>query len=217
MASQERFEPTPHPIIETMAIPRISFSGDFSDGANSVLGEYDPERAKTHVTESERASEADFEFFSGHSSMTMLTADELFSEGRIIPFHRAQQMEKLDKIDLKPKEEVKRNEEGPGLSWFADEDPSPRLPTCTVLWKELLRLKKQRSPSSSSVIDLCSKDDERGDDGGSCKREKHMMRTKKGLERTRSGSIRMRPVVHVPVCTQGKNNAMPLLFALKKD
>lgn len=174
-----------------------------------------------HVTESERASDADFEFLSGNSSMTMLTADELFSEGRIIPFQRAQQMEKLDKIDLKPKEEVKRNEEGPGFSWFAaDEEPSPRLPTCTVLWKELLRLKKQRSPSSSSVVDLCSKKDESGDDGaGSCKREreKHVMRSKKGLERTRSGSIRIRPVVHVPVCTQGKNNAMPLLFALKKD
>lgn len=169
-----------------------------------------------HVTESERASDADFEFLSGNSSMTMLTADELFSEGRIIPFQRAQQMEKLDKIDLKPKEEVKRNEEGPGFSWFAaDEEPSPRLPTCTVLWKELLRLKKQRSPSSSSVVDLCSKKDESGDDGaGSCKREreKHVMRSKKGLERTRSGSIRIRPVVHVPVCTQGKNNAMPLLF-----
>lgn len=74
------------------------------------------------------------------------------------------------------------------MSWFADDDPSPRVPTCTVLWKEFLRLKKQRPPSPSSPVDLCYKDDERGDDGGSCKREKHVMRMKKGLERTRSAS-----------------------------
>lgn len=34
-----------------------------------------------HATESEQASDHDFQFLSGNSSMNVLTADELFFEG----------------------------------------------------------------------------------------------------------------------------------------
>ena len=106
--------------------------------------------------------------------MNMVTADEVFFEGRVLPFWKAQQMEKLNMIDFKPKEEKKTSEEGTDVSWFVDDDPSPRPPKCTVLWKELLRLKKHHPPSSSSspasLVHLYSKDGEKGDGGGSCER-----------------------------------------------
>ncbi|KAL8139567.1 hypothetical protein V2J09_005588 [Rumex salicifolius] len=40
--------------------------------------------------------------------------------------------------------------EEPGKWFNADDEPSPRPPKCTVLWKELLRLRKQRASSSVS-------------------------------------------------------------------
>lgn len=220
MESHDKSERTPQGI-EPTASPRISFSGDFTNGTIFISGVHDSERENTHVMESERASDADFEFLSGNSSMKMVTADEVFFEGRVLPFWKAQQMEKLNKINFKPKEEKKTSEEGTDVSWFVDDDPSPRPPKCTVLWKELLRLKKHHPPSSSSspasLVHLYSKDGEKGDAGGSCEREKHVKRIKKGLERTRSASVRIRPVVHVPICTQGKNNSVPVFFAMKKE
>lgn len=207
MVSNERSDPTPQ-AIEPTTSPRISFSSGFLTGTTLVTG-----------AERERASDADFEFLSGNCSMAMTTADELFFEGRILPFWQAQHAEKLNKVTFKPEEEEnKLKEEGSGptcANWFVDDDPSPRPPTCTVLWKELLRLKKHHPPGSS--VHLHSKGDEKGDKGGSRKREMHEKRIKKGLERTRSEGVRMRPVVHVPLCTQGKNNALPLLFALRRS
>ncbi|KAK3017911.1 hypothetical protein RJ639_002787 [Escallonia herrerae] len=90
----------------------------------------------------------------------MLSADELFFEGKLLPFWQTHHSEKLNKISLKTEQTEERakveevNKEETRMSWFVDDDPSPRPPKCTVLWKELLRLKKQRasslSPSSSS-------------------------------------------------------------------
>ncbi|KAL0414561.1 UNVERIFIED_CONTAM: hypothetical protein Sradi_1657800 [Sesamum radiatum] len=162
----------------------------------------------------------------------MITADEVFSEGKLLPFWQAQ-AEKLDKISLKTEnagdgpEEIKEESR---ISWFLDDDPSPRPPKCTVLWKELLRLRKQRgssalSPSSSSSSSSSSRSSlaeippaEETKDGVRSKAEKAVKRIKKaGQERTRTGSIRIRPMVNVPICTQAKNSALPPLFSLKKD
>ena len=180
--------------------------------------------------EIEKARNGDFEFLSSNaSSHPMLTADELFFEGKLLPFWQKQHSEKLNKISLKAKDEEEEEvnkEESTRVNWFVDDDPSPRPPKCTVLWKELLRLKKQRasslSPSSSSssssssassLTDVATKDEGKG---GSGNREKHVKRIKKGLERTRSASIRIRPMINVPICTQMKNSALPPLFPLRK-
>lgn len=138
--------------------------------------------------------------------------------------------EKLNKISLKTEDgeegrekTEQKNKEESRISWFLDDDPSPRPPKCTVLWKELLRLKKQRastlSPSSSSSSSGRStaeipSSDERKEGVGS--REKVVKRVKKGLERTRSATIRIRPVINVPICTQGRNSALPPLFSLRR-
>ncbi|KAB2067474.1 hypothetical protein ES319_A09G228800v1 [Gossypium barbadense] len=221
--------------METNSRPRISFSADFLDETNfisinphSQTGDADKDKDKTAAA---RVAVADFEFLSSNvSSHAMLTADELFFEGKLLPFWQMHHSEKLKQINLRKESggdgegddddderEVVENEESSRVSWFVDDDPSPRPPKCTVLWKELLRLKKQRatsslSPSSSSLADVA----EEGKQGSGNRDNKHVKRIKKGLERTRSASIRIRPMINVPICTQVKSSALPPLFPLKK-
>ncbi|XP_025012748.1 uncharacterized protein LOC8259096 isoform X2 [Ricinus communis] len=227
--------------IDQPSSPRISFSAEFLDENNfiSINPNARAERDQEMEREKARNYAADFEFLSGNSTMsshaTMLTADELFFEGKLLPFWQMQQSEKLHKINLKCKEteegeeeEVEvNNKEEPRVSWFVDDDPSPRPPKCTVLWKELLRLKKQRasslspsssssstSSSSSSLADIVTA--EEGKEGCGNKEKHAGKRMKKGLERTRSATIRIRPMINVPICTQVKSSALPPLFPLKK-
>ncbi|KAL4642524.1 hypothetical protein ACB092_02G024700 [Castanea dentata] len=217
--------------IEPTSSPRISFSAEFLDEKNFIsISPNSLQVEKGEGMEIEKARNGDFEFLSSNaSSHPMLTADELFFEGKLLPFWQMQHSEKLNKISLKAKDEEEEEvnkEESTRVNWFVDDDPSPRPPKCTVLWKELLRLKKQRasslSPSSSSssssssacsLADVATKDEGKG---GSGNREKHVKRIKKGLERTRSASIRIRPMINVPICTQMKNSALPPLFPLRK-
>ncbi|XVF28897.1 hypothetical protein REPUB_Repub15cG0072400 [Reevesia pubescens] len=224
---------------EPISSPRISFSVDFLDDSNFISinphtqnEEKEAEKEKEIIKEKDKARFAEFEFLSSNvSSHAMLTADELFFEGKLLPFWQMQHSEKLNKISLKAKdgeqeeEEEVINKEESRASWFVDDDPSPRPPKCTVLWKELLRLKKQRasslspsssssstSSSSSSLADIATAE-EVGKEG-SGNRDKHVKRIKKGLERTRSSSIRIRPMINVPICTQVKSSALPPLFPL---
>nr|DAD33632.1 TPA_asm: hypothetical protein HUJ06_012483 [Nelumbo nucifera] len=225
--------------MEPTSSPRISFSVDFVDDNDFISISPRSESPNKFDTKREKGPvrNVDFEFLSSNSTGDrMLTADELFFEGRLLPFWEMQHSEKLNKISLKTKDAEKEekgkevSKEESGVSWFVDDDPSPRPPKCTVLWKELLRLKKQRattlSPSASSSSsassassDVCAMDEGNKDpmeDRGVGSREKHSKRMKKGLERTRSASVRIRPVVHVPICTQSKISSLPPLFSLKK-
>lgn len=233
--------------------PRISFSAEFLDENNFISispnAEYEgPDQEK----ERERArNAAEFEFLSNNTSNnnTVVTADELFFEGKLLPFWQMQHLEKLSKINLKTKEGEEEEEEeleeevvvvsnnnkednnnsnsSSRVNWFVDDDPSPRPPKCTVLWKELLRLKKQRasslSPSSSSssssssassLGDVAAKEGSRS--SSNKEHQQHVKRVKKGLERTRSATIRIRPMINVPICTQVKSSALPPLFPIKK-
>ncbi|CAA0403633.1 unnamed protein product [Arabidopsis thaliana] len=235
--------------------PRISFSADLSssdsDGdficinpvMNLIVGREEKDKSSVKA--------GDFEFLSENA--TMLSADELFSEGKLLPFWQVKHSEKLKNVTLKPKVEVQQEEEDHKVvneegfvhnkeqennnnnnnnnrgSWFLDDDPSPRPPKCTVLWKELLRLKKQRttttttastrvsslSPSSSSSS-TSSSSSSIGDAVKKEEREKEGKRGKKGLERTRSVTMRIRPMIHVPVCTPSKSSSrLPPLFPLR--
>ncbi|XP_022748956.1 uncharacterized protein LOC111298500 [Durio zibethinus] len=211
--------------LELISSPRISFSADFLDETNFISinphsqnEEKEPEKEK-EIKGKGKARAAEFEFLSSNeSSHAMLTADELFFEGKLLPFWQMQHSEKLNKISLKTKDAVKEeeeemiNKEESRVSWLIDDDPSPRPPKCTVLWKELLRVKKQRASSSSSPDDIATAEGKEE----SRNRDRHVKRTNKGLERTRSASIRIRPIINVPICTQLKNSALPPLFPLKK-
>lgn len=246
-SSSVQASPPPPPPIEPNSSPRLSFSSEFLDESNfiSITPNSQIVRDQELVCErqkkdrSERlARSADFEFLSNKvSSHSMITADELFFEGKLLPFWQMQQAERLNKISLKcPKDvdeenlvEIDVNKEAENkVNWFLDDDPSPRPPKCTVLWKELLRLKKQRSssalsPSSSSSSSSSSSRSmadaattEEGKEGTTGNKEKNVKRIKKGLERTRSASIRIRPMINVPICTQVKSSVLPPLFPLKK-
>ncbi|XWS09007.1 hypothetical protein CRYUN_Cryun40dG0048600 [Craigia yunnanensis] len=227
--------------IESISSPRISFSADFIDENNFIYinphsqnQEKEQEKDQMEIKDRDKARVADFEFLSSNvSSHAMLTADELFFEGKLLPFWQTQHSKKLNKISLKTKdaeeeeEEEVINKEESRVSWFVDDDPSPRPPKCTVLWKELLRLKKHRasslspsssssstSSSSSSLTDIVTAEEAGKERSGNS--DKHVKRIRKGLERTRSASIRIRPMIHVPICTQVKSSALPPLFPLTK-
>ena len=231
----EAVQATSRTTIEPISSPRISFSADFLDETNFISinphSQIEEKEAEEEMKEKGKGRAAEFEFLSSNvSSQAMLTADELFFEGKLLPFWQMQHSEKLNKISLKTKDAVEEekevvNKEESRVSWFVDDDPSPRPPKCTVLWKELLRLKKQRaslSPSSSSSSTSSSSssraDIATAEEGkeGSGNRDRHVKRIKKGLERTRSASIRIRPMINVPICTQVKNSALPPLFPLRK-
>lgn len=253
MVSLETIQPSSNSV-EPTSSPRISFSADFLDERNFITINPNTQQAEkkenSNAPEREKLRTAEFEFLSCNltGGEDMITADELFCEGKLLPFWQMHHSEKLNKISLKTEQaeegadeggEVNKNNnngknnnnnkkkeemEEPRMSWFLDDDPSPRPPKCTVLWKELLRLKKQRasslspssstSSSSSSSLGEVSSTEESKDGAGN--REKHVKRIKKGLERTRSASLRIRPMVNVPICTHGKHNALPPLFSLKK-
>ncbi|XP_057771761.1 uncharacterized protein LOC130991518 [Salvia miltiorrhiza] len=208
---------------------RISFSSEFLDESNfiTICPNPEAEREEQEAAERGRAPRpgVDFEFLSGNLT-SMIAADELFSEGKLRPFWQIHRAEKLDRISAKPEgsgeavvgfEPGKKDHEESRVRWFVDDDPSPRPPKCTVLWKELLKLKKQRPStltpsSSSSSSSSSSRAEARGEAGRSS--EKCSKRMKK--EKTRSVSIRIRPVLNVPICTQAKNAALPPLFSLRK-
>ncbi|KAL5995957.1 hypothetical protein ACLOJK_026030 [Asimina triloba] len=213
----------------TTSSPRISFSLDLAGAPPPV------------VVEGHKICDPDFEFLSGGGDAgagmeAMLTADELFFEGQLLPFRQTQGIQKLEKMTLGTKDDHDHDQDQEGgkamdggdhevgrrrVSWFVDDDPSPRPPKCTVLWKELLRLRKQQPTSTAaaqgSLVGTCGKG-EKSEACGGDQKQQHAKRVKKGLERTRSASVRLRPVVHVPICsTQGKSNAFPMLLALKRE
>ncbi|KAJ0243858.1 hypothetical protein HA466_0198500 [Hirschfeldia incana] len=226
--------------------PRISFSADLSSSDSE--GDYiciNPDRLHQQQDRSS-AKAGDFEFLSDNTQTMLTAADELFSEGKLLPFRQVKHPEKLQNVTLKTKVVVNEEEEEDRKvvkeetvhnttkeiennnnrgSWFLDDDPSPRPPNCTVLWKELLRLKKQRntkttntttkgssstkastlSPSSSSSSTSSS-----SSSIGDAVKEESEKKGKKGLERTRSVTMRIRPMIHVPVCTPSKPPLFPL-------
>ncbi|KAF7806842.1 mental retardation GTPase activating protein-like protein 4 [Senna tora] len=154
--------------IDAASSPRISFSADqFSDDSNFICitpkshygGDTENQNERSAMNNNNN-NNAEFEFLSGTSS-TLLSADELFFEGKLLPFWQMQHSEKLQKISLKAKEEededddddededeeVKKKmkkEEETRVNWFLDEDPSPRPP-------KLARFKFFLEPCSAHV------------------------------------------------------------------
>ncbi|KAK9672002.1 hypothetical protein RND81_12G069400 [Saponaria officinalis] len=261
---------TKSPSLVAVAEPaRISFSAELTDDDSFISISPGSSLDKDEIDfgrEMAKNVAAEFEFLSGKNSLdggntTMLTADELFFEGKLLPYcqvnHAAEQLTRLNlkspettttnnnnnsnnntKVDSQRKHNrvnentiiLTRDQPEPRI-WFVDDDPSPRPPKCTVLWKELLRLKKQRggstlspsssssstSSSSSSLGDAAAMEEKEKEESGLSTREKHMRRIKKGLERTRSATLRIRPMVNVPICAHtGKSNSIPPLFPLRK-
>ncbi|CAM8998398.1 unnamed protein product [Rhodiola kirilowii] len=223
----------------TITSPRISFSCDLSDDDASFIS-INLEPIKTEDDNDAKQSTGNFEFLQADNrtqQREMPTADELFFEGKLLPYWQTHdQSEKLRNLSLKSEKMEETGAKGAEeaesrvRTWFIDDDPSPRPPKCTVLWKELLRLKSRQkgstlSPSSSSSssssssnsLDM-SKEKSRESNGGiSNGKNNNVKRVKKGLERTRSASIRIRPMVNVPICTHSaKQSSLPPLCPMRR-
>ncbi|KAF4365032.1 hypothetical protein F8388_001780, partial [Cannabis sativa] len=171
--------------LEPTSSPRISFSAEFLDDNNFIsISPNSPIIKREIVLESEnkahhhhrhnnhqqsKARNPEFEFLSNNSIAShnnMITADELFFEGKLLPFWQMQHVEnKLNKLNLGTKDSEGQQEQ------------------------------------------------QEEKDGGRGRRKG----IRKGLERTRSATIRIRPMINVPICTQMKtSSALPPLFPLRK-
>ncbi|GER37426.1 WRKY DNA-binding protein 57 [Striga asiatica] len=168
--------------------PRASFSSDFFDERDFISICPDPMWGLHGSLDELNNSELDmiefeFEFPSGsRRPSTMMPADELCHQGKMLPFLQPGPK----KPGPKPREETAK------MSWLPDEGPSPRPPKCTVLWKELLSLKKRRATSAPPDLSL-------SDAVG-----------KKVIQR------RIRPGISVPICSQAKSAAFSPIFRSRK-
>lgn len=256
MVSLEAIQSASRSIDSAGATPRISFSADHGDSDStsafiSIAPKLGALRNLDRVaSEWPDTEKPEFEFLSANSSLdsNILTADELFSEGKLLPFWQAHHSENRPTCataaaSTRPGPEGEEGDEveesqgegegqeraagraaeehGPGRAgpgWFMDDDLSPRPPKCTVLWKELLRLRNR--PIPADVVGP-SHEKKEAASAGAVDRDKDLnKRAKKGLERTRSGSLRIRPMINVPICStvKGSNNYAlhPPLFRTKK-
>ncbi|XP_051127584.1 uncharacterized protein LOC127249034 [Andrographis paniculata] len=216
MVSIDSVNPNPSAAVEMISSPRTSFSFDFLDDTNFI--------SISPAAAAAVAQSVDFEFLSPENTAAagMTTADELFREGKLLPFWQTQFAKKLNAVNLETAAGSAGGQEtaaGNGaagesrIRWLLDDDPSPRPPKCTVLWKELLRLKKQRSsnlsPSSSSYVSELPPE-------SADRRKSPAPAPVSGKEKKRSvvkkmqgGNVRIRPVINVPICS---TNSSPLML-----
>ncbi|KAG2648700.1 protein enabled homolog [Panicum virgatum] len=138
--------------------PRLSFGG--GGGALASVVEVEEPKAEPAISK----DFIDFEFSLGGSA-TMLPADELFADGKLLPL-RPQAA--VRKAEAEPEQQERRDtalvaeiqpstpERVKALHPAAAEaalDPyvfSPKAPTCSSRWRELLRLRKVQTPQKPS-------------------------------------------------------------------
>ncbi|KAA8547207.1 hypothetical protein F0562_003637 [Nyssa sinensis] len=112
--------------------PRISFSNDFVESGHSHQQMIKHER----TSRSEALVSSDFEF--SVTNYSMMTADELFFKGRLLPFKDSCTSQKTTLRD-----ELLVDDD--------DDDVSMRPPKGSTRWKELLGLKKAHNGSKKSA------------------------------------------------------------------
>ncbi|XP_068657397.1 uncharacterized protein [Aristolochia californica] len=136
--------------------PRISFSRDFvDDGGKISTGEKAPlpaEKTQKPIVKADPEPSGkdlvDFEFRLD-DSVTMLPADELFSDGMLVPLQLAAVR---PTADLTTSSSVVQSPEAVKSRRRLDvtgSDPylfSPKAPRCSSRWRELLGLKKTQNP-----------------------------------------------------------------------
>ncbi|KAG8069837.1 hypothetical protein GUJ93_ZPchr0006g43749 [Zizania palustris] len=133
--------------------PRVSFGRDVVAGQETA--------SSSSAAESAISKEfIDFEFSLGGAA-TMLPADELFSDGKLLPLRphpvvqpetgREQERERDNMSAEIPLTPELVNTVRPLVSECFDPYVfSPKAPTCSSRWRELLRLKKVQSPQKPS-------------------------------------------------------------------
>ncbi|XP_023534650.1 uncharacterized protein LOC111796161 [Cucurbita pepo subsp. pepo] len=127
------------------ASPRISFSSDFVDIQQSLKHQERSAAAPAPVS-----SSSDFEF--SVSNYSMMSADELFFEGRLLPFKDSHRTATTLREELLVEEEEE------------DDDVSNQRPS-TGRWKGFLGLKKSHNASKKGGRNDGSSGSRNGEDG----------------------------------------------------
>ncbi|XP_078148061.1 uncharacterized protein LOC144543610 [Carex rostrata] len=115
--------------------PRLSFSRDLSDQPESdALPQSDPSTSPKPAS--------DFEFHL-HEPASIISADELFSNGKLVPLQPSSSPQPLS--DQETSLSDPDSDQPPNDSSSSDLlAPSPRAPMCVSRWKDLLRLKRAK-------------------------------------------------------------------------
>ncbi|XP_077244608.1 TPRXL [Tasmannia lanceolata] len=134
--------------------PRISFSRDFVDDGTMIAGEKSPLPAKEALSlpvkpdlEASAMDLGDFEFRL-EDPVTMLPADELFYDGKLVPLQLNTVRQISDPISnpqIRSPDALKLRRRAEILG----SDPyvfSPKAPRCSSRWRELLGLKRVQNP-----------------------------------------------------------------------
>ncbi|KAG6500481.1 hypothetical protein ZIOFF_040326 [Zingiber officinale] len=105
------------------------------------------EPARERADEEESGGGGDFEFRL-HDPISMLHADELFADGKLVPLHLAAatrgEAECAAYMRSVGQQKTRRRTDAPsGSDQYVF---SPRAPSCAIRWRELLRLKKAAGP-----------------------------------------------------------------------
>ncbi|CAL9112574.1 unnamed protein product [Musa acuminata var. zebrina] len=129
--------------------PRISLGSDLIAAADDDKAD-EPGREGPDGDES-GGDFVDFEFRL-HDPVAMLPADELFVDGKLVPL----QMAVAKPVALRSAAEIRSPERAKTLRMAEDSgsDPytfSPRAPSCTSRWRELLGLKRAATPKPDPV------------------------------------------------------------------
>ncbi|XP_058101491.1 uncharacterized protein LOC131245801 [Magnolia sinica] len=137
--------------------PRISLSRDLVDDGSKIAAEKPPSPSRSSVNPQEKPDIqpsgkdlVDFEFRLD-VPVTMLPADELFFDGKLVPLQLASVRLAADSA---PSDDVRSPESTVSgrRAGISRTDPyvfSPKAPRCSSRWKELLGLKKLQTPDAN--------------------------------------------------------------------
>ncbi|KAJ0980759.1 hypothetical protein J5N97_009014 [Dioscorea zingiberensis] len=123
--------------------PRMSFSRDLSDDSKNP--EKPPSGPESSDLEASPKDLADFEFLL-HDPVAMLPADELFSDGKLVPLQLASSRPSPSAAEVLPPESATTTPRRTEIAVSEAYVLSPKAPRCSSRWRELLGLKKLQSP-----------------------------------------------------------------------
>ncbi|XP_009406580.2 uncharacterized protein LOC103989458 [Musa acuminata AAA Group] len=129
--------------------PRISFSRDLADGSGP-----DPEPVAAAVTETPDADDPgkdlpDFEFRL-EDPVAMLPADELFSDGKLVPLQISAVRPAVELAEGIPSPEAEKPRGEAEVIGAESCEKSPKAPRCSNRWRDLLGLKKLQNLKAES-------------------------------------------------------------------
>ncbi|KMZ65210.1 hypothetical protein ZOSMA_330G00210 [Zostera marina] len=140
--------------------PRISFSIDLpssSDDKPPTSSESATPPPSKLISSSSSVSLLDFEFCP-EDSVSMFPADELISEGKLVPLHLRSNHQEVVLENVSESLDPHEDEDEEGMVTFVEENGvtsvSPKAPKCSSRWKEFLGLKKAAVLNNNKQVQI---------------------------------------------------------------